>query len=255
MKTRMRHSVAPPERRFSRPRSPAFRHAAFTLAELLVGISLTAVLLAGALGGVVAIQKSYSATENYGTGLADQMRLLDYLAQDLRRAVAPATGAEPWTADADGQGIKISLPDYYRFNASDTQHLFPIANDAVLDPLTGMAFYSSAAAGGAGVSANSAIYQTIAYRYANGVITRTDPWQPLVAADKGGFKAAAPLTVATSMDAFPKIEVDKTISTNGGVLRYKISFYSTFQPLAVPNSSNTITLHNVTFVRSKNLSR
>ncbi len=249
MKTRRLRSKAGP------PGSGPHRLAGFTLAELMIGVCMTAVLLTAAMGGVVAMQQSYSATESYGTGLTDQMRLLDSLAQDLRRAISPATGTEPWTLDPDGQGLKITVPDYYRFNFSDPQHRFPVANDPILDPTSGCAYYRSAAITSAGAGTATVPYQTIAYRYTNGVITRTDPWQAFVPDGKGGYQNPGPVTIATSMDAFPQIEADNSSGTTNGVLRYKITFHSTFQPLAVANDSNAITLHNVTFVRSKNLAR
>lgn len=221
---------------------------------------MTAVLLVATLSGVVALQKSYSATESYGTGLADQMRLLDYLAQDLRRASNSVTGTNAWAMDSDNQGLKISVPDYYRFNSSDPQHLFPVANDPIYDASTGVAYYSSAVSSGQAAATTPATipYQTVAYRYANGVVTRSDPWAPLVSNGSGGYVGAGPIVIATTMQKFPTfITLNKAADNTSTTLSYDISFYSTFQPLAVPGSANSssITLHNVTFVRSKNLSR
>lgn len=231
--------------------------AGFTFVEVMIAATMTGVLLVAALGGVVALQKSYASTEGYGTGMADQMRLLDFLAQDLRRAATSTAGANPWTVDADGQGIKISVPDYYRFNASDTQHLFPIANDPIYDPGTGAAYYSSAVSSGLApmTSPATVLYKTVAYRYKSGLITRTDPWGPLGSDGKGGYTDPGPVVIATSMDAFPTFQFDA--AGGGSALRYNITFYSTFQPLAARGgvNSTTISLHNVTFVRSKNLSR
>ena len=213
---------------------------AFTLVEVMVAGTMLAVVIVAALTGVVALQKSYSATEEYATGLADQMRLLDFLAQDLRRATTPPA------MDADGQGIQITVPNYYRFNASDPQHLFPIVNDArVNSEGTAAEYYDPA---------NPSITtKTIAYRFASGSITRSDPWQPLVAAPTGktGYVPSGPVTIASNMDSFPTITAD-TSDTTGAILRYNVTFHAIFQPLAAVNKTNAITLHNVTFVRSKN---
>ncbi len=225
---------------------------AYTLIELMMAVAMTAVILVAALSGIVALQKSYAATEQYGTGLADQTRLLDYLALDLRRAMTISTSAAPWTMDADGQGLKINVPDYYRFNASDTRRQFPIANDPIYDPTTGTAYYNS---GGAVANVAKVMpHQVIAYRFSNGAISRTDPWLPLIANGTGGYVSTGPVTIAYGMDAFPTLTPDPADSS-GGTVRYSITFHSTFQPLATANSSNAITLHNVTFVRSKNLAR
>lgn len=217
-----------------------------------MALAMTALVIVAALSGLVTLQKSYAATEQYAAGMADQERLLDYLALDLRRAMTISTSAAPWTADADGQGLQINVPDYYHFNASDPQHRFPIANDPIYDPTTGTAYYNSggAVANVAGVMP----HQVVAYRFANGSITRTDPWQPLVADGAGGYVAAGPVAIAFGMDAFPTLTPDPS-DTSGGTVRYNISFHSTFQPLATANPTDDITLHNITFVRSKKLSR
>ena len=124
---------------------PAAR-AAYTLVELMMATSMTAVIVVAVLSGIVTLQKSYTATEQYATGMADQQRLLDYLALDLRRAMTISTSATPWTLDADGKGLQINVPDYYRFNVSDPQHLFPIANDPIYDSITGTSYYNSGGA-------------------------------------------------------------------------------------------------------------
>ncbi len=216
------------------------RRHGFTLLEVLIAASMLAVVIVASLTGVISLQKSYSATEEYATELADQMRLLDFLALDLRRASAPPT------MDNDGQGIQITVPDYYRFNASDPQHLFPIANGAVVNSDGSAAIYYDPAA-------PSVTTQTIAYRFNNGSITRADPWQPLVANGSGGYVSSGPVTIASNMDAFPTITPDTDVDTTGAVVRYNVTFHAIFQPLAVANQTNAITLHNVTFVRSKNL--
>ena len=225
---------------------------AYTLVELMMAVAMTAVILVAALSGVVSLQKSYASTEQYGIGMADETRLLDYLALDLRRAMSISATTAPWTTDPDGQGLKINVPDYYRFNPSDTQHLFPIANDPVYDASTGTAYYNST--GKVAGTGGALPYQVIAYRFSNGAITRSDPWQPLVSNGYGSYVPAGPVTIAASMDAIPTLTADPT-DASGGTVRYNVTFHATFQPLATANSSNAVTLHNVTFVRSKNLTR
>ena len=201
--------------------------AAFTLVELMLGISMTAVVLVAALTGVVSLQKSYSASEQYATGMADQTRVLDYLALDLRRAVVPPV------MDADDQGIQITVPDYYRFNSSDPQHQFPVANDAMLNATGDAALYFDPAA-------PNVTTQIIAYRFLNGSITRNDPWQPLVSNGSGGYVSSGPVTIASSMDAFPTIAADPNDPT-GATFHYNVTFHATFQPLATANATNAIT--------------
>ena len=219
----------------------------------MVAMTMTAIVLVATLTGVVALQKSYAATEEYANGLSDQARLLDYLAQDFRRAVAvPANGAvatQPaWALDADSQGLTINVPNYYHFNASDSQHSFPIPNVPAYDPTTGIVTYPDP-------TNSNVTTQKISYRFVSGSITRADPWQPLAYNSvTGGYASTGPVTIASNMDAFPTITPDP-MQTDGSIVHYSVTFHSIFQNLAVANNTDVITLHNVTFIRSKDLVR
>ena len=206
---------------------PASRQT-FNLLEGLVAATMCGVVIVAALSGVVALRKPGPATEEYATARAEQMRLLDFLAQDLHRATTPPE------MDTDAQGIEIAVPDEYRFDASDPQHRFPIANDHPVN------------------ADGTAAVQTIIYRYAAGSITRIDPWQPLVAssARDGTYVPSGPVTLASNMDAFPALDADSG-NVKGAPLCYNVTFHSVYQPLAPTDQPNVITLHNVTFVCSK----
>ena len=234
------------------PPPPTRRAAAFTLLELMVAATMSAIVLVATLTGVVALQKSYASTEEYANGMADQARLLDYLALDLRRAIAvPANGTTPaqpaWAMDADGQGLTVNVPNYYLFNASDTQHRFPVANVPVFDPTTAIVTYPDPAD-------TSVTTQKIKYRFDHGAITRTDPWQPMAYDAKSAkYVVTGPVTVASNMDAFPTITADAS-HTDGSVVRYNVTFHAIFHS-ATADAANAITLHNVTFIRSQDLAR
>ncbi len=224
---------------------------AFTLVEVMVAASMTAVLLVCVLCGVVTLQHSYASTEEYATGQADQSRLLDLLALDLRRGIQLSGNTTCYTMDPDGQGLKITVPDLYSFSASDPQHLSPLLVVPTYDATTQTAFYNGS---GAKVAAGGPYpSQVIAYRFnaGDGSITRSDPWQPLVANGKGGY-AVVPMVVATNMEAFPTITPDAS-DISGNTVHYGVSFRSTFQTLTTASDGAEISLHNVTFIRSKNL--
>lgn len=228
------------------------RGGAFTLMEVLVAMSMTAVLLVCVLFGVVSLQHGYASTEEYAAGQADQSRLLDCLALDLRRGIQLNGSTTCYTMDTDGQGLKINVPDLYQFNANDPQHLNPILVRPTYDATTQTAYYNGS--GSTTASGTAIPYQVIAYRFnpAGGSITRNDPWQPLVATGSGGYSAAPPLIVASNMEAFPAITPDPS-DISGNTVHYGVSFHSTFQTLATTSNGTDITLRNVTFIRSKNL--
>jgi Tfp pilus assembly protein PilW len=99
----------------------------FTLAEAMVAMAGTVIIVTALLLGAVGVQRSMRASEIYATNQADQRRLLDYLARDIRRAVGIAStttvsGMEVARLGKDGLVIEgstalaLTLPGYYRSN-------------------------------------------------------------------------------------------------------------------------------------------
>ncbi len=82
---------------------------AFTLIELLMSMGCGTFILAGIIAATVSLQRSFLATETYSGAESDQLRVLDYIAMDCRRAL---------TATVTGGSITLTLPAY--FNSSST---------------------------------------------------------------------------------------------------------------------------------------
>ena len=59
----------------------------FALGELIVSTALFSSVSAGLILGFVALKRNYAATTDFAINHADQMRISDYLALDMRRAV------------------------------------------------------------------------------------------------------------------------------------------------------------------------
>ena len=76
----------------------------WTISELLIAATASSVLAAGLMVGAYTIQKSYQASRHHVTAQAQQLRLMDYINLDLRRAL---------TVDAQLERLKITIPDYY----------------------------------------------------------------------------------------------------------------------------------------------
>ena len=75
--------------------------------EILVASSLGAIAMAALYSGVIGTQRCFMGAEDYALAKADQARLSDFLALDLRRALTV-------TAGTDGQTIlTLQIPDYY----------------------------------------------------------------------------------------------------------------------------------------------
>ncbi len=79
----------------------------FTLAETLVSMAISVVLVGLGVVAAFAIQRSFDATMRYSRAQNEQVRVLDYMGLDLRRArsVSPSGGI-----------LQMTIPDYYGVN-------------------------------------------------------------------------------------------------------------------------------------------
>ncbi len=71
-----------------RPNPHAHRISGATLAEVLIGAAVSAIILGGLLTGSIALQRSFSASDRLARAHADLLRVSDYLARDIRNATS-----------------------------------------------------------------------------------------------------------------------------------------------------------------------
>jgi type II secretory pathway component PulJ len=83
---------------------PAQGEGGFLLGEMMISTILFAAISMGLLMGFTALQRNYTATSDFALNHADQMRISDYLALDLRRALA---------LNAATNDTTIYIPSYY----------------------------------------------------------------------------------------------------------------------------------------------
>jgi len=83
--------------------------AGFTLTELSISMAIFSIVSIGLLMGFTSLERSYTATTAFTVNHADQLRISDYLALDLRRAVA----VQPAQNDTS-----IYIPSYYDANGA-----------------------------------------------------------------------------------------------------------------------------------------
>ena len=103
----------------------ASRRSAFTLVETMVASAAGLLLVAALASAAFAVQKSIAATSQYVTGINNENRLVDYIAQDLRRALRVGTQTSGGYTTAknissfsitEGTMLAINIPDYYGSN-------------------------------------------------------------------------------------------------------------------------------------------
>ena len=77
---------------------------AFTLVEMMVAVAAGSLMLGAVLAAGVALQRSFAAVEGYSIAEGDQLRVLDYIAMDCRRAL---------TASVANNTLTLTVPVYY----------------------------------------------------------------------------------------------------------------------------------------------
>jgi type II secretory pathway component PulJ len=78
--------------------------AGFLLSEMMISTLIFSAISLGLLMGFTALERNYSATSDFALNHADQMRISDYLALDLRRALSLHAATNDTT---------IHIPSYY----------------------------------------------------------------------------------------------------------------------------------------------
>ena len=85
--------------------SPSKTTAGFTLSEMVVGLGLSSMILAATFTTTVSLQKSFNAVDNYFSTHMQQVRIIDYLARDVKRGLVVTTSV-------DLQTVTVSVPNY-----------------------------------------------------------------------------------------------------------------------------------------------
>lgn len=85
------------------------RESGFSLTELVISTAIFSIVSVGLLMGFTSLERSYSATTAFTVNHADQLRISDYLATDLRRAIA---------VEAAQNDTSIYIPSYYDTNGA-----------------------------------------------------------------------------------------------------------------------------------------
>jgi type II secretory pathway component PulJ len=95
----------------------------FTLAEMMVALSCGTLILAAVIAASISLQKSFAATEAYSTIEGDQLRVLDYIAMDCRRATS---------ASVTNGALTLKLPRYYDSSQSYNPYTPALSNGRIV---------------------------------------------------------------------------------------------------------------------------
>lgn len=76
-----------------------------TMAELMIGLGLSSMIALAAITASIALQKSFSAVDNFFATEMQQIRIIDYLSRDVKRGLAVTTSV-------DLQSVTVNVPNY-----------------------------------------------------------------------------------------------------------------------------------------------
>jgi len=85
---------------------------AFTLIEMLLAVSVGSLMLAAIVAASVCLQKSFNAVDDYFDSHLQQVRIIDYLSRDAKRAYIVTSSTSPQT-------VTCILPNYLVDNGSN----------------------------------------------------------------------------------------------------------------------------------------
>ena len=77
----------------------------FTLAEILTAMAIAVVIFAAIITASLAMQKSFNAVDHYFATHIQQVRIIDYLNRDVKRALI-------CTTSANQQTVTLTIPKY-----------------------------------------------------------------------------------------------------------------------------------------------
>src|SRR5438309_8258850 len=79
-----------------------------TLIEMLIAAGVLMMIGMGLVMGLAALRRNFNSTADYATNHADEMRISDYIARDLRSATAVST-----TGTGSATRVALTLPNFY----------------------------------------------------------------------------------------------------------------------------------------------
>jgi len=77
----------------------------FTLAEIMMAMAIAVVIFAAIITASIAMQKSFNAVDHFFATHIQQVRIIDYLNRDVKRALI-------CTVSADQQTVTLTIPKY-----------------------------------------------------------------------------------------------------------------------------------------------
>lgn len=196
----------------------------FTLAEMLVAVAAGSLMLAAIIAASISMQKSLNAADSFFSTHMQQIRIIDYLNRDAKRAYIVTTSV-------DLQTVTMTIPKYIiQDGDSDaTPSTIGMARTPTISSSTGLVNYQ------VDVSGNP-VYSTVVYSISGNTIQRTEDGQVTL--------------IASSTDQL----VDQTTDTelaNTEYARTSVTFKPIFISNNTPAERSGTTVFSLAYLRNK----
>ena len=194
----------------------------FTLAEILTAMAIAVVIFAAILTASLAMQKTFNAVDNYFATHIQQIRIIDYLNRDVKRALIVTTSA-------DQQTVTLTIPKYI-IQSGDAE--------AVSNPsLVGAMRSPTISTGTSGSQVNyGTTTSTVVYSINGAAILRTED--------------GVVTTVASSTDSLVPKDSDTEL-TNTEYTTMSVTFQPIFTSGNVADERTGTTVFSLAYLRNK----
>jgi prepilin-type N-terminal cleavage/methylation domain-containing protein len=194
----------------------------FTLAEILTAMAIAVVIFAAILTASLAMQKTFNAVDNYFATHIQQIRIIDYLNRDVKRALIVTTSANQQT-------VTLTIPKYI-IQSGDAE--------AVSNPsLVGAMRSPTISTGTSGSQVNyGTATSTVVYSINGASILRTED--------------GVVTTVASSTDSLVPKDSDTEL-TNTEYTTMSVTFQPIFTSGNVADERTGTTVFSLAYLRNK----
>lgn len=192
----------------------------FTLAEIMMAMAIAVVIFAAIITASLAMQKTFNAVDNYFATHIQQVRIIDYLNRDVKRALI-------CTVSADQQTVTLTIPKYI-IQSGDAE---AITNPSLVGAMRSPTLSTTTSLVNYGTTTS-----TIVYSINGASILRTED--------------GAVTTIASSTDQLVPSSTDTQL-TNTEYSTMAVTFHPIFTSGNVADERTGTTVFSLAYLRNK----
>ena len=192
----------------------------FTLAEIMMAMAIAVVIFAAIITASLAMQKSFNAVDHFFATHVQQVRIIDYLNRDVKRALIVTTSV-------DHQTVTLTIPKYI-IQSGDTE---AVSNPSLVGAMRSPTMSTTTGQVNYGTTTSTVVYSingASILRTEDGVVT----------------------TVASSTDQLVPSTTDTDL-TNTEYTTMAVTFHPIFTSGNVADERTGTTVFSLAYLRNK----